>query len=312
MNKSFTRSLVFALCCFSLSSGQVLAETTTPRLISADAFVTELLFSLDADRYLVAVDVTSVLPKNYRPVANIGYHRTLSAEGILNLNPTQVIGSEFMGPPAVISALHQADVDLIQLPSALTPKQLKNNITILAKTVFREEKATHLLEKIDIQLNSIQQQALTGKRIAFLLSMDPSKLRLAGSGTSGGALINLIDGSNVATFNNYQNVSTESILALKPDIIIVAGRTQSNAVKEILAANPVLKFTPAGQTSQIIAIDGSALIAGLSPAAIDEALVLVKAINQSNASNNPISLNKASSLDSTSFVQSSPLSSLLY
>lgn len=276
--KKILLSTLFSLSLLTALSHAENKRPSEPRLISTDAFVTELLFALDADQHLIAVDVTSKLPANYRPLANIGYHRTLSAEGILNLQPTQVIGSEHIGPPIVLSALNQANVEVLKLPPALSSEQLRSNIHTLAEVVDREDNAQRLLAQMDSQLNLLQQLTLANQRIAFLLSMDPSKLRLAGSNTSGDALIGLTQGSNVATFNNYRNISAESLLALAPDIIIVAGRSADRAVDEMLATNPILKHTPAGKNGNIIAVDGNTLIAGLSPAAIDEALILVKRV----------------------------------
>ena len=270
--------ILFSLSLLAAPSHADNSRPATPRLISTDAFVTELLFALNADQHLIAVDVTSKLPADYRPLANIGYHRTLSAEGILNLQPTQVIGSEHIGPPAVLSALKQASVEVLKLPSALSSEQLRSNINTLAKVVDRKDNAQQILAQMDVQLKLLQQHTLANQRIAFLLSMDPSRLRLAGSNTSGDALIGLTQGSNVATFNNYRSVSAESLLALAPDIIFVAGRSADSAVDELLSANPILKHTPAGKNGNIITVDGRTLIAGLSPAAVNEALALVKRI----------------------------------
>lgn len=268
----FFTALIAAITC------NASAKADNNRIISTDGFVTELLFALKADQDLVAVDVTSHLPEGYRKLANIGYHRTLSAEGILSLQPTQVIGSEFMGPKAVISALEQARVDLIQLPSALTPQQLRSNVNHLAKALSEQAQGEILISQIDNQLKRLQKNKLANKRIAFLLSMEPDKPRLAGANTSGDALIRLLGGSNVANFENYRNISAESLLTLKPDILLVAGRQQDSAVSELLSTNPVLKHTPAGKSSNILAVNGSTLIAGLSIAALDEALKLTEQI----------------------------------
>ncbi len=93
------------------------------RVISTDAGITELMFALGLDKQLVAVDVTSQLPPDYPKLANIGYHRTLSAEGLLSLNPTIVIGSEHTGPENVLMALKQAKVQFVSLNSAKTSQQ---------------------------------------------------------------------------------------------------------------------------------------------------------------------------------------------
>ncbi|MEX2961472.1 hemin ABC transporter substrate-binding protein [Microbulbifer sp. TYP-18] len=252
------------------------AQSEPMRLISTDASATELIFALGADQDLVAVDVTSQLPKSYRELGNIGYHRTLSAEGLLSLRPTTVIGNEHMGPANVLTALKNADVELVQLPSAQNLSQLRNNIDRLARMLSRRDEGEQLIRRIDEQLNHLKSNSLSGMRTAFLLAIDPDKPRLAGANTSGSALIALLDGANVASFDNYRNVSAESLLALQPDIIIVAGREQKNAVNELLAANPILKNTPAGKQKHILAIDSNTLIAGLSVAALDQAIKLAE------------------------------------
>ncbi len=271
--------ILSAFVAIVVSSIPVSANAEAPvRLISTDGFVTELLFSLGADEQLIGIDVTSKLPSDYRKLPNIGYHRALSAEGLLNLRPTQVIGSEFMGPPAVLSALKQAKVSVTQLPMAHTAAQLKNNISTLAVLVDRESQAKGLIAGINKELAELKRWPLTSKRVAVLLSMDPGKLRLAGSGTSGDAFISLLQASNVATFKNYQTVSAESLVSLQPELIVVIGRDHSNAVNELMGANPILKNTPAGVQSHVVAVDGAALISGISPEAISQALMVTKAL----------------------------------
>ena len=94
--------------------------TPTHRIISTDASVTNLLFDFGMQDNLIAVDVTSQLPKGFKSLPNVGYHRNLSAEGLLSLKPSIVIGSDLMGPDNVIQALNQAEVPFLQLPIAKT------------------------------------------------------------------------------------------------------------------------------------------------------------------------------------------------
>lgn len=262
-----------------ISLNASLANSEPQRLISTDAGATELIFSLGLEQSLVAVDVTSQLPKGHQPLPNIGYHRNLSAEGLLSLEPTAVIGSEFMGPPPVVSALQQARVQLVRLPGAKTSAQLRSNISELATALQQRERGEALIQHLDQQLSALQQQPLNGQKIAFLLSMDTAKLRLAGAGSSGVALIDLLAGDSVAEFKNYQTVSAESLMAMQPDIILVAGKNTTTAVDELIAANPILLHSPAGLNHRIVAVDGSTLVAGLSVAAVGEALRLATLLN---------------------------------
>ncbi|MDX2422886.1 MAG: ABC transporter substrate-binding protein [Amphritea sp.] len=249
------------------------------RVISTDAGVTELMFALGLDKQLVAVDVTSQLPPDYPKLANIGYHRTLSAEGLLSLNPTVVIGSEHTGPENVLMALKQANVKFVPLNSAKTGQQLEDNILQLSAALNQADKGQALLASVNGKLAKIEQHHLAGERVAFLLAMDETKLRLAGRGTSGDAFIQLMKAENVAGFDNYRNISAESLLEMQPTIIIVAGRTADTAVPNLLAANAVLAHTPAGKQQRIVAVDGASLVVGLSVSAIDEAIRLTQQLS---------------------------------
>ena len=261
-----------------ISSHHLLADDA--RIISTNASVTELLFALGKDESLIAIDVTSQIPTNYRALANIGYHRNLSAEGLLSLNPSHIIGSDHMGPPPVISALLKTDIQLIQLVNSKNIEDVRSNIQNLAKTLNTTNKAGPLLKKLEQQEQQLKNNRWSKKKVAFLLSMDPQKLRLGGLDTTANAFIEVLNANNVVDFNNYQNVSAESILALDADIIIVAGRNQDLAIQELFEANPILKHTKANINNAIYSINSSSIIAGLSIAAIDEAIRLAQASSQ--------------------------------
>tara|TARA_R110001592_G_C13185365_1_gene751561 strand:- start:1929 stop:2876 length:948 start_codon:yes stop_codon:yes gene_type:complete len=248
------------------------------RLISTDASATELLFSLGLDKDLIAVDVTSQLPEDYKSLPSIGYHRLLSAEGLLSLSPTAVIGSEFMGPPQVIDTLLRAGVTVVRLPSAKTGQQLRSNISSLAEALGQSSRGQQLTRKIDSDLAELSTRQLHGDKIAFLLRV-AGGLRLAGSDTTGAALIKLLGGRNAANFSNYQTVSTESLMAMQADIILLAGKQQDAAVANLIGEHPVLRHSAAWQQSKILAIDSNSIVAGISVAAISEALRLSKQLS---------------------------------
>ena len=92
------------------------------RLLSTGSSTTELVLALGAEQQLVAVDSTSDVPNN-KGLPKLGYHRQLSAEGILSTQPSLVIGSEEMGPESVLNLVRQAGVTVESLPEAQTVKQ---------------------------------------------------------------------------------------------------------------------------------------------------------------------------------------------
>ena len=74
----------------------------TSRIVVAGGAITEILFFLNESKNIVAVDTTSNYPEDAKNYPSIGYVRALSAEGVLSLNPTLIIGENDMGPENVL------------------------------------------------------------------------------------------------------------------------------------------------------------------------------------------------------------------
>lgn len=273
-----------ALACAVLALMLVLpaAVNSQPgaRIISTDAGVTDVLLALGVVNDLVGVDVTSEVPRSFE-VATIGYHRTLSAEGLMSLNPGLIIGGDHMGPPEVISFIEKSDVKLVRLPTAKNAVQLKRNISAIGRLVEQESKAGKLLIRVDSAMATLDQRQLDpDTKVAFLLQMDGRNLRLAGTSTTGDDIISLLGGENIAEHNAYQAVSPEALINLAPEVIIVAGRDVSGSLVEtLLNDNPLLAHTPAVANANIIEVDGRTIVAGISVSAIEAVAMLATKLN---------------------------------
>lgn len=271
--KYLSRILTTGLLSLSLAlSAKVTAAPE--RIISTDAGTTEIIKALELSDRLVAIDVTSppLLPD--RTLPNIGYHRNLSAEGLLSLNPDAVIGTKGMGPDHVVEQLKQSPLKLIQFPAARSEAQLIDNIRTLAEQLDQTTRGQVLLTGLQTRLDHLHDQALSSEKAVFLLFMN-NKLRMAGRESGGGALIELLGAQNLADYDNYRSISAEALIDLKPSLIIIAGKDPEQARQQLLDAHPMLKYTPAGKQQKILAVDGSSLVSGgLSVSAIDEALRL--------------------------------------
>jgi iron complex transport system substrate-binding protein len=240
------------------------------RVISTDAGSTHILIALGVTNELVAVDVTSQVPSSLK-VKRLGYHRTLSAEGVLSLNPSLIIGSEHMGPPKTVESIKKAGVALVQLPVAHNEQLLKHNIETIGTLLGRTDQIKKLLDNIDQSMVRVRQgKMLANTPVLFLLQMDGRSLRMAGKGTTGNDVITLLGGKNIGSHNGYQAISAESLLVLEPAVILVAGREKGQSSVNLLLENyPLLEYTMAGKSGNIIAIDGNSIVAGISLAAID-------------------------------------------
>ena len=92
-----------------------MAEGT--RLVTLFGDLTEIVYALDAEQYLVARDTSSVYPAATEELPNLGFAGALNAEAILAMEPTLVIGTNMAGPPGVLDQLRAAGVEVLLLSS---------------------------------------------------------------------------------------------------------------------------------------------------------------------------------------------------
>ena len=138
------------------------------RLLSAGSSITELVVALDAEPQLVAVDSTSELPAGSE-LPRLGYHRQLSAEGILSTSPSLVIGSDQMGPATALKLVRQAGVQVETLPEAMGTEQLGLNILRLGELLDRTAQAKALHDTVQQRANALSEQPIAAsKRTLFL------------------------------------------------------------------------------------------------------------------------------------------------
>lgn len=256
-------------------------QAAQERIISAGSAVTELILALHAEQSLVAVDVTSQLPEG-QPLPKIGYHRRLSAEGLLALSPTKLIGSDEMGPAPVLQQLKSTGVDIEVVNTQANVDGLKARIDQIAAILNKSQEAQQLKSLVDQQVQSLKANQPTEqkKKVLFLLIHEGRAANVAGTDTTPDAIIRLAGAITPAAdkITAYKPLSSESMVEMQPDVILVSGRSfeKLGGPDAIIKMMPLLAATPAGQNKQIMAIDGAALVGGLGLKSLAEA----KRLNQ--------------------------------
>ncbi|WP_324037155.1 heme/hemin ABC transporter substrate-binding protein [Aeromonas caviae] len=279
MGRRFALAFSLLGCALSLSSPSVMA---VERIVSIGPATTELILALGGEQSLVATDVSSPEP---RGVPKVGYHRALAAEGILSLSPTLVVGSDEMGPNSTLDQLRRANVKVEVMATAPTLANLNERIDTLAHLLGDQAAGSKLKEEIAAQSDTLAAQAKQNKplKVAFLLLHKGQPTSIAGGNTTASALITLAGGVNpVAGLHDYKPVSTESLIELQPDLVLVSGRDwqQYQDPDAVLRQVPALSATPAGKNKAIHAIDGHALQGGLSLRSLQQANQIAQWIKQ--------------------------------
>ncbi|HAS6086235.1 TPA: ABC transporter substrate-binding protein [Vibrio vulnificus] len=278
MKKTMFLGLSFALLSTTLSWPLQAAQE---RIISAGSAVTELILALHAEQSLIAVDITSQLPEGQQ-LPKIGYHRRLSAEGLLALSPTKLIGSDEMGPAPVLQQLKSTGVDIEVVNTQANVDGLKARIDQIAAILNKPQEAQQLKSLVDQQVQSLKANQPTNqkKKVLFLLIHEGRAANVAGTDTTPDAIINLAGAINPAAdkITAYKPLSSESMVEMQPDVILVSGRSfeKLGGPDAIIKMMPLLAATPAGQNKQIMTIDGAALVGGLGLKSLAEA----KRLNQ--------------------------------
>ena len=255
------------------------------RTVVAGGSITEILFFLEAEKYIVGIDVTSNYPQETSNIKSIGYVRNLSTEGILSLNPTLILGEDDMGPPKVLDQLNLTDIDVFKIPENKTLDGIIEKIICVSNIFDLRNIANHKIEKLlndDIRNLKKNQRSkfLKNKKGILILSMGSGSPMIAGNNTSGNGFIKMIGLTNpFNSFEGWKPVSIESIIETNPDYIFLPSRNvhaNESAALEILK-NPLLKNIKALKNNNIFYDDAMSML-GFSPRTIQSASRISKEI----------------------------------
>jgi iron complex transport system substrate-binding protein len=245
------------------------AEPTEPRWISIGGPVTEIVYALDADKNLVGTDTSSIYPAAATQLPQVGYQRSLAAEGVLGLRPTLILASADAGPPAVVEQLKQSGVSWTTIPSENTVEGAKAKIRAVAHALQLDEKGEGLVRHLEAEMAQAQTLVASEKakpRVLFIYARGGGTVNVAGQGTAADAMITLAGGTNaVSGYTGYRPITAEAVVAAAPDVILIPGRgLESIGGIDGLLAQPGLAATPAGKARKVVAMD-DLLLLGFGP-----------------------------------------------
>src|SRR6476659_3802243 len=89
-------------------------ESAGSRVVVISNVYNEIICALGAQDKVVGVVLSSTYPREVKNVQTVGYHRALSAEGILSLHPDAIIHDNNIGPPQVVEQLQTLNIPMKQ------------------------------------------------------------------------------------------------------------------------------------------------------------------------------------------------------
>ena len=252
------------------------------RIVTLGGTITEIVFALGAGERVVGVDASSSFPEEAEQLPKVAYHRRLSAEGVLSLEPTLVIATTEAGPPEAIEQIESAGPTVLVLPHEPTVEGAVDMIDRIAAALGLRDRGAaliHTLEEDLGQVRSLVPEAGPWAKVLFLYARGQGTLMVAGQGTGADTMIGLAGGANaVQGYSGYKPLTSEAAVAAAPDVLLLMDSgLESIGGPDKLWELPGLELTPAGQQGRVLAMDGLLLL-GFGPRLGQAALRLNRAL----------------------------------
>ena len=242
--------------------GQAVEVRSVERIVSLDGITTEILFALGVGEKVVGRDDSSYYPPEAQRLPSVGYQFRLSAEGILSLKPTLVIGREDVRPKEVVEQLERAGVAVVLVPATPSVEGAKAKIRTVAQAVGRVEQGEALVRALErdlLLLKAFQAQHAPKGRLKalFLYLRSPGTTYVCGEGSTPVGVMALAGLDNAAQgIRECKPMTAESVVAARPEVIVVFKKgLESVGGLEGLLKLPGVAQTPAGEKRKVVTMD---------------------------------------------------------
>jgi len=230
------------------------------------------VYALNASNLIVGVDTTSIYPDAARSLPSVGYSRTLSAEGVLSLSPTQILFTEDAGPPVVLRQIQDAGIRMQLLPAHHTFTGICDRVIAIGQAIDKQSQADELKMWLQQKWTRLEEEMKAkpfpspAPRVLYIHSMNPSQVMVSGQETNANAMIRYAGLQNALdSFKGYKPLTPEAVIAANPDLILVTDQgLQAIGGRSQLAHLPGMERTKAIVSQKVISMDAVYLL-GFGP-----------------------------------------------
>jgi iron complex transport system substrate-binding protein len=249
----------------SSAADHSLSAKKPERIVSLNGTISEVLCALGLQAQIVGIDVTSTYPETLQKLPKVGHSRNLSAEGILALRPTLILGTEESVKPEVFSQLKNAGVSVRLFRQSYSVAGTQQLIREVAAAMDASDQAQSLITRLEADLSKAR-KAAAPRKVLFIYARGAGSLMVAGQGTSVEKVIELAGGTNAATgFDDFKPLTAEALIGANPDVILLfSSGLQSLGGIDGLLKIPGIAQTQAGRNHQVVEMDGQ-LLTGFGP-----------------------------------------------
>lgn len=260
------------------------------RIVCISKQYSEIIWALGAEKDIVAVDISSTYPPEVKKIPTVGYHRALSAEGVLAAKPTMILHDNNIGPEHVVKQLEDLKIPMKVFKSKASDiDSTKMLITEMGAYFNKKEKAEELCKKLDsdmaLAIQNAHQYKDTVKVLVTHYGQANNVFLVMTKKSTAAKMINWAGGEmSVVDEKGMRQLSAEVVAASDPDVILLTDFGYDKlGTPEKIKELPGIAGTKAAKANRIYRVEEHDLVY-LGPRTGENVLLLQKLIHQ-NATN---------------------------
>ncbi len=238
------------------------------RVVCVSKQINEFIYDIGAQSHLVARDLTSIYPPQIRQLTSVGYHRALSAEGIISMRPSVLLTDGNVGPDPVLAQVKSVGIPIETMEPGETPEAAQALMLKLGAYFHREAAARAVVARwqADMAQALADMRRYAGKPKPRVLMIHFGQINNSYLGLSRGgpadAVIAWAGGINaIDQIGGMARLTPEMIARAAPDIIIATDVGYDRyGSPEKFRSLPGVELTPAGKSLNIHRIDETEII----------------------------------------------------
>jgi iron complex transport system substrate-binding protein len=251
----------------AIACGRGDKNSGSQRVVGVSKQINEFIYAIGAQDALIARDLTSVYPPQIKSLPSVGYHRGLSAEGIISMKPKLFLTDGNVGPDAVLDQLKKVGIPIVVLNPGSTEDSAQALLSQLGQRFHHERAADSVLAQWKAGMAQIAADSLSWKgrpkpRVLLMHFGQVINNYLAvNRGSPADRMIQYAGGLNaIDSIGGMTRLSPELIAKAQPDVIIATDVGFDRLGASKFAALPGVSLTPAARNGRIYRIDESEIM----------------------------------------------------
>ncbi len=257
------------------------------RIVCISKQYSEIIYALNAQNDIVAVDVSSTYPPEIKKLPTVGYHRALSAEAILAMKPTMIFQDNNIGPEHVVKQLNDLKIPMKDFGKhSGTIEGTESLIREMGAYFHKEQRADSICMKLHSDMKNALENAKQYEdsvKVLIIHFGQASNIYLVMTKKSTAAKIIEWAGGKMAVNDEkgMKQISPEIVAASDPDVILLTdfGYDRLEGAPEKIKELPGVANTKAFRNNRVYRVEEHDMVY-LGPRTGENVLLLQKLIHQ--------------------------------